>query len=73
LNSLHVDNLFERNRKITRKRRPQQQELREKRVEDVDATNPNYEIICLIRDFRGSSDYRLLTTADPIDIGYVFV
>ncbi|KAJ7406258.1 Kinesin-like protein KIF2C [Pitangus sulphuratus] len=36
-------------------------------VKDVDATNPNYEIMCMIRDFRGSLDYRPLTTADPID------
>ncbi|XP_061474975.1 kinesin-like protein KIF2A isoform X2 [Rhineura floridana] len=49
------------------KRRLQQQELREKRAQDVDATNPNYEIMSMIRDFRGSLDYRPLTTADPID------
>ncbi|NWT06520.1 KIF2A protein, partial [Mionectes macconnelli] len=49
------------------KRRLQQQELREKRAQDVDATNPNYEIMCMIRDFRGSLDYRPLTTADPTD------
>uniref|UniRef100_A0A8C3L914 Kinesin-like protein n=1 Tax=Chrysolophus pictus TaxID=9089 RepID=A0A8C3L914_CHRPC len=49
------------------KRRLQQQELREKRAQDVDATNPNYEIMCMIRDFRGNLDYRPLTTADPID------
>ncbi|XP_051497632.1 kinesin-like protein KIF2A isoform X2 [Apus apus] len=49
------------------KRRLQQQELREKRAQDVDSTNPNYEIMCMIRDFRGSLDYRPLTTADPID------
>ncbi|XP_068105751.1 kinesin-like protein KIF2A isoform X4 [Hyperolius riggenbachi] len=49
------------------KRRLQQQELREKRALDVEATNPNYEIMCMIRDFRGSLDYRPLTTADPID------
>ncbi|XP_005060727.1 PREDICTED: kinesin-like protein KIF2A isoform X2 [Ficedula albicollis] len=49
------------------KRRLQQQELREKRAQDVDATNPNYEIMCMIRDFRGSLDYRPLTPADPID------
>ncbi|KAK4815584.1 hypothetical protein QYF61_004799 [Mycteria americana] len=49
------------------KRRLQQQELREKRAQDVDATNPNYEIMCMIRDFRASLDYRPLTTADPID------
>ncbi|XP_032932127.1 kinesin-like protein KIF2A isoform X1 [Catharus ustulatus] len=49
------------------KRRLLHQELREKRAQDVDATNPNYEIMCMIRDFRGSLDYRPLTTADPID------
>uniref|UniRef100_A0A670JJ86 Kinesin-like protein n=1 Tax=Podarcis muralis TaxID=64176 RepID=A0A670JJ86_PODMU len=49
------------------KRRLQQQELREKRAQEVDATNPNYEIMCMIRDFRGSLDYRPLTTADAID------
>ncbi|XP_069630979.1 kinesin-like protein KIF2A isoform X4 [Haliaeetus albicilla] len=49
------------------KRRLQQQELREKRAQDVDATNPNYEIMCMIRDFRGSLDYTPLTAADPID------
>ncbi|KAM9329203.1 kinesin-like protein KIF2A isoform 2-T2 [Gastrophryne carolinensis] len=49
------------------RRRLQQQELREKRALDVDATNPNYEIMCMIKDFRGSLDYRPLTTADPID------
>ncbi|XP_061872677.1 kinesin-like protein KIF2A isoform X1 [Colius striatus] len=49
------------------KRRLQQQELREKRAQDVDATNPNYEIMCMIRNFRGSLDYRPLTTSDPID------
>ena len=26
----------------------------------------NYEIMCMIRDFRGSLDYRPLTTADPV-------
>uniref|UniRef100_A0A8C5MQG4 Kinesin-like protein n=1 Tax=Leptobrachium leishanense TaxID=445787 RepID=A0A8C5MQG4_9ANUR len=49
------------------KRRLQQQELREKRAQEVDTTNPNYEIMCMIRDFRGSLDYRPLTTADLID------
>uniref|UniRef100_A0A8C4UA02 Kinesin-like protein n=1 Tax=Falco tinnunculus TaxID=100819 RepID=A0A8C4UA02_FALTI len=49
------------------KRRLQQQELREKKAQEVDATNPNYEIMCMIRDFRGSLDYRPLTTADPVD------
>ncbi|PKU39261.1 kinesin-like protein kif2a [Limosa lapponica baueri] len=46
-----------------------QRKLAQKRSskDDVDATNPNYEIMCMIRDFRGSLDYRPLTTADPID------
>ncbi|NWR81128.1 KIF2A protein, partial [Centropus unirufus] len=41
--------------------------LQQSRASDVDATNPNYEIMCMIKDFRGSLDYRPLTTADPID------
>ncbi|XP_076020179.1 kinesin-like protein KIF2A [Genypterus blacodes] len=46
------------------KRRLQQQELREKKAQEVDATLPNYEIMCMIRDFRASLDYRPLTTTD---------
>uniref|UniRef100_A0A669C3E1 Kinesin-like protein n=1 Tax=Oreochromis niloticus TaxID=8128 RepID=A0A669C3E1_ORENI len=34
------------------KRRLQQQELREKRAQEVDVNLPNYEIMCMIRDFR---------------------
>ncbi|XP_007890331.1 kinesin-like protein KIF2A isoform X9 [Callorhinchus milii] len=49
------------------KRRLQQQEMREKRAQDVDSTNPNWEIMCMIKDFRASLDYRPLTAADPID------
>ncbi|KAM3874439.1 LOW QUALITY PROTEIN: kinesin-like protein KIF2A [Diretmus argenteus] len=49
------------------KRRLQQQELREKKAQEVDATLPNYEIMCMIRDFRASLDYRPLTTADLIE------
>ncbi|XP_059401011.1 kinesin-like protein KIF2A isoform X1 [Carassius carassius] len=49
------------------KRRLQQQELREKRAQEVEATTPNYEILCMIRDFRASLDYRPLTTADLIE------
>ncbi|XP_077376684.1 kinesin-like protein KIF2A isoform X2 [Festucalex cinctus] len=49
------------------KRRLQQQELREKRAQEVDTTIPNYEIMCMIRDFRASLDYRPLTTADLIE------
>ncbi|KAM9821562.1 kinesin-like protein KIF2A isoform 2-T2 [Syngnathus typhle] len=49
------------------KRRLQQQELREKRAQEVDTTIPNYEIMCMIRDFRASLDYRPLTSADLIE------
>ncbi|XP_078253450.1 kinesin-like protein KIF2A isoform X2 [Rhinoraja longicauda] len=49
------------------KRRIQQQEMREKRAQDVDSTNPNWEIMCMIKEFRSSLDYRPLTAADPID------
>ncbi|XP_052422589.1 kinesin-like protein KIF2A isoform X1 [Carassius gibelio] len=49
------------------KRRLQQQELREKRAQEVDTTTPNYEIMCMIRDFRASLDYRPLTTQDLIE------
>ncbi|XP_061527734.1 kinesin-like protein KIF2A isoform X2 [Phycodurus eques] len=49
------------------KRRLQQQELREKRAQEVDTTIPNFEIMCMIRDFRASLDYRPLTAADLIE------
>uniref|UniRef100_A0A8B9KSK9 Kinesin-like protein n=1 Tax=Astyanax mexicanus TaxID=7994 RepID=A0A8B9KSK9_ASTMX len=49
------------------RRRLQQQELREKRAQEVDTTVPNYEILQMIRDFRASLDYRPLTTADLIE------
>ncbi|XP_028268957.1 kinesin-like protein KIF2A isoform X4 [Parambassis ranga] len=49
------------------RRRLQQQELREKRAQEVDTTVPNYEILNMIRDFRASLDYRPLTTADTIE------
>ncbi|XP_053536366.1 kinesin-like protein KIF2A isoform X3 [Ictalurus punctatus] len=49
------------------RRRLQQQELREKRAQEVDTTVPNYEIMQMIRDFRASMDYRPLTTADLIE------
>ncbi|XP_067378390.1 kinesin-like protein KIF2A isoform X7 [Channa argus] len=49
------------------RRRLQQQELREKRAQEVDTTIPNYEILYMIRDFRASLDYRPLTTADLIE------
>ncbi|XP_034547355.1 kinesin-like protein KIF2A [Notolabrus celidotus] len=49
------------------RRRIQQQELREKRAQEVDTTIPNYEIMYMIRDFRASLDYRPLTTADLIE------
>ncbi|XP_047197110.1 kinesin-like protein KIF2A isoform X4 [Hippoglossus stenolepis] len=49
------------------RRRLQQQELREKRAQEVDTTIPNYEIMYMIRDFRASLDYRPLTTSDLIE------
>ncbi|XP_019747934.1 kinesin-like protein KIF2A isoform X2 [Hippocampus comes] len=49
------------------KRRLQQQELREKRAQEVDVNLPNYEIMCMIRDFRASLDYRPLTSTDLIE------
>ncbi|XP_040013417.1 kinesin-like protein KIF2A isoform X2 [Xiphias gladius] len=49
------------------RRRLQQQELREKRAQEVDVNLPNYEIMCMIRDFRASLDYRPLTTNDLIE------
>ncbi|KAJ3604612.1 hypothetical protein NHX12_029352 [Muraenolepis orangiensis] len=49
------------------RRRVQQQELREKRAQEVDTTIPNYEIMYMIREFRASLDYRPLTTADLIE------
>ncbi|XP_035234849.1 kinesin-like protein KIF2A isoform X4 [Anguilla anguilla] len=49
------------------RRRLQQQELREKKAQEVDTTIPNYEIMYMIRDFRASLDYRPLSTADLIE------
>uniref|UniRef100_A0A671PDS5 Kinesin-like protein n=1 Tax=Sinocyclocheilus anshuiensis TaxID=1608454 RepID=A0A671PDS5_9TELE len=49
------------------RRRIQQQELREKRAQEIDTTIPNYEILQMIRDFRASLDYRPLTTTDLIE------
>uniref|UniRef100_A0A3B5BF35 Kinesin-like protein n=1 Tax=Stegastes partitus TaxID=144197 RepID=A0A3B5BF35_9TELE len=53
------------------KRRLQQQELREKRAQEVDVNLPNYEIMCMIRDFRASLDYRPLTTNDLVSLDFV--
>ncbi|KAF3849247.1 hypothetical protein F7725_015744 [Dissostichus mawsoni] len=49
------------------KRRIQQQELREKRAQEVDVQLPNYEIMCMIRDFKDSLDCRPLTSNDLIE------
>ncbi|XP_033951224.1 kinesin-like protein KIF2A [Pseudochaenichthys georgianus] len=49
------------------KRRIQQQELREKRAQEVDVQIPNYEIMCMIRDFKDSLDCRPLTSNDLIE------
>uniref|UniRef100_A0A673MVZ9 Kinesin-like protein n=1 Tax=Sinocyclocheilus rhinocerous TaxID=307959 RepID=A0A673MVZ9_9TELE len=50
------------------RRRIQQQELREKRAQEIDTTIPNYEILQMIRDFRASLDYRPLTTTDLVEL-----
>ncbi|XP_056273851.1 kinesin-like protein KIF2A [Pseudoliparis swirei] len=50
------------------KRRLQQQELRWKRAQEVVVNSPNHEILCMIRDFRASLDYRPLTDHDPVQI-----
>uniref|UniRef100_A0A8C1LYY1 Kinesin family member 2A n=1 Tax=Cyprinus carpio TaxID=7962 RepID=A0A8C1LYY1_CYPCA len=50
------------------RRRLQQQELREKRAQEIDTTIPNYEILQMIRDFRASLDYRPLTTTDLVEL-----
>uniref|UniRef100_A0A8C6LEG4 Kinesin-like protein n=1 Tax=Nothobranchius furzeri TaxID=105023 RepID=A0A8C6LEG4_NOTFU len=55
------------------KRRLQQQELREKKAQEVDVNLPNYEIMCMIRDFRASLDYRPLTSNDVVSLRVVFV
>uniref|UniRef100_A0A8C6LB47 Kinesin-like protein n=1 Tax=Nothobranchius furzeri TaxID=105023 RepID=A0A8C6LB47_NOTFU len=54
------------------KRRLQQQELREKKAQEVDVNLPNYEIMCMIRDFRASLDYRPLTSNDVVDLVLVW-
>ncbi|XP_051785652.1 kinesin-like protein KIF2A isoform X2 [Erpetoichthys calabaricus] len=56
----------EKLQKRRERRRVQQQEMREKKAQEVDATNPNYEIMYMIREFRASLDYRPLTEADLV-------
>ncbi|KAM9307117.1 kinesin-like protein KIF2A [Pholidichthys leucotaenia] len=49
------------------KRCLQQKEIKEKRAQEVDVKLPNYEIMCMIRDFRASLDCRPLTSNDLIE------
>lgn len=35
-------------------------------IQEVDVNLPNYEIMCMIRDFRASLDYRPLTSNDLV-------
>ncbi|XP_060786739.1 kinesin-like protein KIF2A [Neoarius graeffei] len=49
------------------RQRLQQQELKEKRAQEVDTTNPNYEIMQMISDFRESLNCNQLNTADLIE------
>lgn len=39
-------------------------------LQEVDVNLPNYEIMCMIRDFRASLDYRPLTTNDLVSLTY---
>lgn len=36
--------------------------------QEVDVNLPNYEIMCMIRDFRASLDYRPLTSNDLVSL-----
>lgn len=38
--------------------------------QEVDVNLPNYEIMCMIRDFRASLDYRPLTSNDLVSLIY---
>lgn len=38
-------------------------------LQEVDVNLPNYEIMCMIRDFRASLDYRPLTSNDLVSFG----
>lgn len=37
-------------------------------LQEVDVNVPNYEIMCMIRDFRASLDYRPLTGNDAVSL-----
>lgn len=37
-------------------------------LQEVDVNVPNYEIMCMIRDFRASLDYRPLTGNDVVSL-----
>uniref|UniRef100_A0A8C4N556 Kinesin-like protein n=1 Tax=Eptatretus burgeri TaxID=7764 RepID=A0A8C4N556_EPTBU len=57
----------EKMRRNREERRLQNQELRDKRAQDIDSTNPNWEFLVMIREFRSSLDYRPLTLADTAE------
>uniref|UniRef100_UPI0035900CAE kinesin-like protein KIF2A isoform X2 n=1 Tax=Myxine glutinosa TaxID=7769 RepID=UPI0035900CAE len=57
----------EKMRRNREERRAQNQEARDKRAQDIDSTNPNWEFLVMIRDFRSSLDYRPLTLADTAE------
>lgn len=40
-------------------------------LQEVDVNLPNYEILCMIRDFRASLDYRPLTSNDVVSSFFV--
>ncbi|KAG7215348.1 hypothetical protein INR49_022585 [Caranx melampygus] len=53
---------------IQQQQQQQQQNARRKSNCEVDVNLPNYEIMCMIRDFRASLDYRPLTTNDLVSV-----
>ncbi len=40
-------------------------------LQEVDVNLPNYEIMCMIRDFRASLDYRPLTSNDLVSLVFI--
>ncbi|KAG9331469.1 hypothetical protein JZ751_018869, partial [Albula glossodonta] len=54
------------------RRRLKQQELREKKAQAMD-TNPNYEILCMIRDYRANLDYGPLSMTDLNEVHRICV
>uniref|UniRef100_A0A4W3HNW1 Kinesin-like protein n=1 Tax=Callorhinchus milii TaxID=7868 RepID=A0A4W3HNW1_CALMI len=54
-------------------RRMQLQEIREKRTQEYDTSNPNWEFMKMIKEFRATLDYRPLSVADPVEVHKICV